>query len=192
MNTCTKFARTWAATACLLFVAVLLISVPAMPAFGSDTESSQPDTETIPSFDEWLEKLAPQVRADIETIMESPQSLESLLEHILETRDVDRLVQLLGPLMEQSPKLDDEEVIRWLDALPVMSFEQQFRLLEILARERQKSGPLNRHYLREIDRLNQEMEMWQYCRCIATSTTGHQNPSLSPSPVTGQNHGYIH
>jgi DNA repair exonuclease SbcCD ATPase subunit len=99
---------------------------------------------------------------DILAIELSEPSKNAMMSEILNKKDAKRLMQIVAILIDHTGTMDAQEKEYWRNLPPDIPFEHRFRLLEILATERQKLAALERTHKSDIQQLNkQHMAEWQ-------------------------------
>jgi hypothetical protein len=91
---------------------------------------------------------------DIIAIEVSEPSKSAVMADILSNTDEKRLMQIVKILIDQTRTMDASEKEYWRNLPPSIPFEHRFRLLEILATERQKTATLERTCKSDIQQLN--------------------------------------
>lgn len=99
---------------------------------------------------------------DILAIELSEPSKNAIMAEILNKKDDKRLMQIVTILIDHTGTMDAPEKEYWRNLPPDIPFEHRFRLLEILATERQKLAALERTHKSDIQQLNkQHMAEWE-------------------------------
>ena len=99
---------------------------------------------------------------DILAIELSEPSKNAVMAEILDKKDEKRLMQIVRILIDHTGTMDAPEKKYWRNLPPDIPFEHRFRLLEILATERQKLAALEKTYKSDIQQLStQHMAEWQ-------------------------------
>lgn len=91
---------------------------------------------------------------DIVAIEASEPSKNAMIAEILSKTDEKRLMQIVTILIDHTGTMDKTEKEYWRNLPPSTPFEHRFRLLEILATERQKLAALERTCKSDIQQLN--------------------------------------
>lgn len=91
---------------------------------------------------------------DILAIEVSEPSKSAIMAEILNKTDEKRLMQIVAILIDHTGTMDSAEKEYWRNLPPSTPFEHRFRLLEILATERQKLAALERTCKSDIQQLN--------------------------------------
>ena len=91
---------------------------------------------------------------DILAIEVSEPSKSAIMAEILSKTDEKRLMQIVKILIDHTGTMDASEKEYWRNLPPSIPFEHRFRLLEILATERQKLAALERNCTSDIQQLN--------------------------------------
>ncbi|MCX5865158.1 MAG: hypothetical protein NTW42_08850 [Deltaproteobacteria bacterium] len=91
---------------------------------------------------------------DILAIEVSESSKSAVMAEILNKTDEKRLMQIVTILIDHTGTMDSAEKEYWRNLPPSTPFEHRFRLLEILATERQKLAALERTCKSDIQQLN--------------------------------------
>ena len=99
-------------------------------------------------------KKQPLTQRDIIAIEVSEPSKNAIMAEILSKTDENRLMQIVTILIDHTGTMDNAEKEYWRNLPPATPFEHRFRLLEILATERQKLAALERTCKSEIQQLN--------------------------------------
>ncbi len=121
----------------------------------------------------------PLTRRDIITIEVSEPSKNAIMAEILSTQNDKRLGQIVTILIDHTGTMDASEKEYWRNLPPSIPFEHRFRLLDILATERQKLAALERSYTAEIQQLNtQHLAEWK--RIHSQGTNAKKSPQRKP------------
>lgn len=113
---------------------------------------------------------------DILAIELSEPSKNAIMAEILNKKDDKRLMQIVTILIDHTGTMDAPEKEYWRNLPPDIPFEHRFRLLEILATERQKLAALERTHKSDIQQLNkQHMAEWE--RVCAKSAGDKKRPA---------------
>lgn len=99
-------------------------------------------------------KKQPPTQRDIIAIEVSEPSKSAIMAEILNKTDEKRLLQIVTILIDHTGTMDKTEKEYWRNLPPATPFEHRFRLLEILATERQKLAALERTCKSDIQQLN--------------------------------------
>jgi len=99
-------------------------------------------------------KKQPPTQRDIIAIEVSEPAKNAIMAEILSKTDENRLMQIVTILIDHTGTMDNAEKEYWRNLPPATPFEHRFRLLEILATERQKLAALERTCKSEIQQLN--------------------------------------
>lgn len=108
-----------------------------------------------------IKKQNPEAMPDIDLISKSEDSRQNLMSEIKNKKDADRMAILLDVLMADTESMDDKERKYWKELLVSMTFEQKYKLLDILSTEKRKLFELEIKYQSEISELNKKhAEEW--------------------------------
>ena len=99
-------------------------------------------------------KKQPLTQRDIIAIEASEPSKSAIMADILSKTEEKRLMQIVTILIDHTGTMDNTEKEYWRNLPPSTPFEHRFRLLEILATERQKLAALERTCKSDIQQLN--------------------------------------
>jgi hypothetical protein len=84
-----------------------------------------------------------------------------ILSQKININEIDRFI-LLKPLIIETKSMDDDEKQYWFNILPIMTYEQIRRLLDILVIETKKLIELELKYQQEIQELNKKhLKEWE-------------------------------
>lgn len=121
-------------------------------------------------------KKQPPTQRDIIAIEVSEPSKNAIMAEILGNTDEKRLMQIVTVLIDHTGTMDAPEKEYWRNLPPDIPFEHRFRLLEILATERQKLAALERTHKSDIQQLNkQHTAEWE--RVCAKSAGDKKRPA---------------
>ena len=116
----------------------------------------------IQAWEKEFKKQPLAVQRDIRAIELSEPSKNAIMTEILNKKDAKRLMQIVTILIEHTGTMDAAEKEYWRNLPPDIPFEHRFRLLDILATERQKLAALERSHQSDIQQLNkQHMAEWE-------------------------------
>ena len=102
---------------------------------------------------------------DVIAIEMSEPSKTALLTEISSNQDDKRLMKIVTILIDHTKTMDDAEKQYWRNLPPSIPFEHRFRLLDILATERQNLAALEKTYKPKVQRLNKHhMADWEMIR----------------------------
>jgi len=102
---------------------------------------------------------------DIIAIEVSEPSKNAIMAEILNNKDDKRLTQLVNVLIDHTRTMDDSEKEYWRNLPPSIPFEHRFRLLGILATERQKLAALEKTCKSEVQqRSKHHLTEWEKFR----------------------------
>ncbi len=107
---------------------------------------------------------------DIIAIEISEPSKNAVMAEIASNNDDKRLAQIVKVLIDHTKTMDASEKGYWRNLPPSTPFEHRFRLLEILATERQKLATLERACKAEVEQLNKHHATeWERLRAKGAS-----------------------
>lgn len=112
---------------------------------------------------------------DIIAIEISEPSKNAIMAEISSNNDDNRLAQIVKVLIDHTKTMDASEKDYWRNLPPSTPFEHRFRLLEILATERQKLAALERACTADVQQLNKH-HATEWDRVRAKGTTDKKSP----------------
>lgn len=116
---------------------------------------------------------------DILAIEVSEPSKSAIMAEILSKTDEKRLMQIVTILIDHTGTMDSAEKEYWRNLPPATPFEHRFRLLEILATERQKLAALERTCKSDIQQLNNH-HLAEWGKVNAKGATNKKSPVRKP------------
>ncbi|MCX5874840.1 MAG: hypothetical protein NT087_00810 [Deltaproteobacteria bacterium] len=116
---------------------------------------------------------------DIIAIEASEPSKSAIIAEILNKTDEKRLMQIVTILIDHTGTMDKTEKEYWRNLPPATPFEHRFRLLEILATERQKLAALERTCNSDIQQLNKH-HLAEWGKVTAKGATDKKAPVRKP------------
>ncbi|HIJ89705.1 MAG: hypothetical protein OEV89_02485 [Desulfobulbaceae bacterium] len=126
----------------------------------------------------------PVPQRDIIAIETSEPAKNAIMAEILDNKDDMRLMQLVNILITHTKTMDESEKEYWRNLPPSIPFEHRFRLLDILATERQKLAALERICNSDIQQLNKHhLAEWKKIRTknAAETKSPPRKPRKHPS-----------
>lgn len=116
---------------------------------------------------------------DILAIEVSEPSKSAIMAEILSKTDEKRLMQIVTVLIDHTGTMDASEKEYWRNLPPSIPFEHRFRLLEILATERQKLASLEKTCKSDMQQLNKRhIAEWE--KINAKGTGDKKGPVRKP------------
>jgi len=118
--------------------------------------------DTMQAREKEFKKQPLAAQRDLLAIELSEPSKNTIIDEILNKKDGKRLMQIVTILIDHTGTMDAAEKEYWRNIPPDTPFEHRFKLLEILATERQKLAALERIHKSDIQQLSKRhMAEWE-------------------------------